>query len=49
MRFFFLQNPQPVGAYRVHAKSSFQCVGRPAGYYADVEAGCQVIQKHDVM
>ncbi|EDV93485.1 GH18250 [Drosophila grimshawi] len=29
------------------AKTSFSCTGRPAGYYADVETGCQVYHMCD--
>lgn len=35
--------PNPVGASRVFPKTSFTCKNRPAGYYADVETGCQVL------
>lgn len=40
----FFQNPPPIGAFRVFPKTSFQCGGRAAGYYADIESGCQVRQ-----
>ncbi|GBP08115.1 hypothetical protein EVAR_69196_1 [Eumeta japonica] len=30
-----------IGAYRTFQKTSFSCSGRPSGYYADVETGCQ--------
>jgi len=29
-------------ASQLMQKTSFSCAGRPAGYYADVETGCQV-------
>ncbi|XP_037924499.1 uncharacterized protein LOC119660164 isoform X2 [Hermetia illucens] len=41
------QMPNPVGASRVFPKTSFTCKNRPAGYYADVETGCQVYHMCD--
>ncbi|KAH8395521.1 hypothetical protein KR222_000447, partial [Zaprionus bogoriensis] len=32
---------------RLMQKTSFSCAGRPAGYYADVETGCQVYHMCD--
>lgn len=41
------QGQAPVGASRVFPKTSFTCAGRPSGYYADVETGCQIYHMCD--
>lgn len=42
------QNANTVsGGSRQMQKTSFSCAGRPAGYYADVETGCQVYHMCD--
>ncbi|XP_054747055.1 mucin-5AC [Anastrepha obliqua] len=41
------QSENAIGAHRVFEKTSFSCSGRPAGYYADVETGCQVYHMCD--
>ncbi|XP_030373962.1 mucin-5AC isoform X2 [Scaptodrosophila lebanonensis] len=35
------------GAAYMFQKTSFSCTGRPAGYYADVETGCQIYHMCD--
>ncbi|XP_013099154.2 mucin-2 [Stomoxys calcitrans] len=48
-RNFFItaQSQNAIGAHRSFQKTSFSCAGRPAGYYADVETGCQVYHMCD--
>uniref|UniRef100_A0A1I8M2M2 Uncharacterized protein n=1 Tax=Musca domestica TaxID=7370 RepID=A0A1I8M2M2_MUSDO len=48
-RNFFInaQSQNAIGAHRTFAKTSFSCSGRPAGYYADIETGCQVYHMCD--
>ncbi|XP_075144995.1 jiangshi isoform X2 [Haematobia irritans] len=48
-RNFFItaQSQNAIGAHRTFQKTSFSCGGRPAGYYADVETGCQVYHMCD--
>ncbi|XP_011211374.2 mucin-5AC [Bactrocera dorsalis] len=41
------QSENAIGAHRVFDKTSFSCSGRPSGYYADVETGCQVYHMCD--
>ncbi|XP_011176423.2 mucin-2 isoform X1 [Zeugodacus cucurbitae] len=41
------QSENAIGAHRVFDKTSFSCAGRPSGYYADVETGCQVYHMCD--
>ncbi|XP_012157262.1 mucin-5AC [Ceratitis capitata] len=41
------QSENAIGAHRVFEKTSFSCAGRPAGYYADIETGCQVYHMCD--
>ncbi|XP_058119614.1 uncharacterized protein LOC131284796 [Anopheles ziemanni] len=35
------------GSFKFAAKTSFSCTGRAAGYYADVETGCQIYHMCD--
>lgn len=35
------------GSFKLAAKTSFSCSGRAAGYYADVETGCQIYHMCD--
>lgn len=35
------------GSFKLAAKTSFSCIGRAAGYYADVETGCQIYHMCD--
>ncbi|XP_036322421.1 uncharacterized protein PB18E9.04c isoform X2 [Rhagoletis pomonella] len=42
-----IKSENAIGAHRVFDKTSFSCSGRPAGYYADVETGCQVYHMCD--
>ncbi|XP_039493583.1 mucin-2 isoform X1 [Drosophila santomea] len=39
--------PKTNAASQLMQKTSFSCAGRPAGYYADVETGCQVYHMCD--
>ncbi|XP_067644626.1 uncharacterized protein js [Eurosta solidaginis] len=41
------QSENAIGAHRVYEKTSFSCSGRPSGYYADIETGCQVYHMCD--
>ncbi|XP_029727930.1 mucin-5AC-like isoform X1 [Aedes albopictus] len=44
------QRPQVLsndGSFKFAAKTSFSCSGRAAGYYADVETGCQIYHMCD--
>uniref|UniRef100_A0A1B0A3M0 Chitin-binding type-2 domain-containing protein n=1 Tax=Glossina pallidipes TaxID=7398 RepID=A0A1B0A3M0_GLOPL len=41
------QSENAIGAYRTFDKTSFSCTGRPAGYYADIETGCQIYHMCD--
>uniref|UniRef100_A0A1A9W6P9 Chitin-binding type-2 domain-containing protein n=1 Tax=Glossina brevipalpis TaxID=37001 RepID=A0A1A9W6P9_9MUSC len=41
------QSENAIGAYRTFEKTSFSCNGRPAGYYADIETGCQIYHMCD--
>ncbi|XP_059619324.1 uncharacterized protein LOC132263538 [Phlebotomus argentipes] len=40
-------NQGPVGAHRVIPRTDFSCRGRPAGYYADIETGCEIYHMCD--
>ncbi|XP_055688504.1 uncharacterized protein LOC129793004 [Lutzomyia longipalpis] len=40
-------NHGPVGAHRVIPRTDFSCRGRPAGYYADIETGCEIYHMCD--
>ncbi|XP_058055824.1 uncharacterized protein KIAA1522 [Anopheles bellator] len=39
--------PRNDGSFKFAARTSFSCVGRAAGYYADVETGCQIYHMCD--
>ncbi|XP_055908251.1 mucin-2 [Eupeodes corollae] len=41
------QSQNAIGRHRNFPKTSFSCAGRPAGYYADIETGCQVYHMCD--
>lgn len=41
------QSQNAIGAHRLYEKTSFSCAGRPSGYYADIETGCQVYHMCD--
>ncbi|KNC28166.1 hypothetical protein FF38_04349, partial [Lucilia cuprina] len=41
------QSQNAIGAHRTFQKTSFSCAGRPSGYYADIETGCQVYHMCD--
>ncbi|XP_055856283.1 mucin-2 isoform X3 [Episyrphus balteatus] len=41
------QSQNAIGRHRNFPKTSFTCTGRPAGYYADIETGCQVYHMCD--
>ncbi|KAM7362270.1 jiangshi isoform 2-T8 [Cochliomyia hominivorax] len=41
------QSQNAIGAHRIFQKTSFSCAGRPSGYYADIETGCQVYHMCD--
>lgn len=47
MGFGISQSQNAIGRHRNFPKTSFTCAGRPAGYYADIETGCQVYHMCD--
>ncbi|XP_049531180.1 mucin-5AC [Anopheles darlingi] len=42
-----LSRPFNDGSFKLTTRTSFSCVGRGAGYYADVETGCQIYHMCD--
>ncbi|XP_035774820.1 mucin-5AC-like [Anopheles albimanus] len=42
-----LSRPFNDGSFKLNTRTSFSCAGRVAGYYADVETGCQIYHMCD--
>uniref|UniRef100_A0A182M094 Chitin-binding type-2 domain-containing protein n=1 Tax=Anopheles culicifacies TaxID=139723 RepID=A0A182M094_9DIPT len=45
--FKFTSRPLNDGSFKFGTRTSFSCTGRAAGYYADVETGCQIYHMCD--
>uniref|UniRef100_A0A182P7C5 Chitin-binding type-2 domain-containing protein n=1 Tax=Anopheles epiroticus TaxID=199890 RepID=A0A182P7C5_9DIPT len=47
LRLMLHSRPLNDGSFKFGARTSFSCTGRAAGYYADVETGCQIYHMCD--